>query len=244
MSMPVGVLTGYALRACFPRKRRLGLLLPALGALLFGLLAHAFEDPADEALAAVADGGLFGVILPVACLIVGDAVLGAEVRSGTLHFTWLSPVGFPLIVLGRWLAGFVAAILALAVPFAATAVVAGAPEAAGSLFLAAAAGSAAYVAVFVTLGALTRKAVVWSLGAVVLGERLLGGALSAVAQWCPGWLSRAVYAGVGPGAEGLERSGIPDGWSAVVRLGILTAVMLAVASWRLGRLRMSCPSGD
>ena len=240
----VGVIAGYALRACFPRRRRLGLLLPALGALLFGLLAHAIGGDDAAALAAVAGSGLFGVVLPVSCLVIGDAVLGAEARSGTLHFTWLSPARFATIVLGRWLAGVAVALVAVALPFGLAAVVAGVPGAAAPLALSAAAGAAAYVAVFVMLGALTRRAVVWSLGVVVLGERLLGTALSGIAQWSPGWEARAVFARLGPGAEDLHRDGLPDGWGAVVRLGAIAAVALAVGAWRLGRLRLSGPSGD
>ena len=240
----VGVVAGYALRACFPRKRRLGLALPAAGAVLFGLLARVLPDARPEALAAVADAGLFGVILPVGCLVVGDAVLGAEVRSGTLHFTWLSPVGFTTIVVGRWLAAMAVAIAGLAVPFALAALVAGVPEAAGPLALAATAGGAAYVGIFVMLGALTRRAVAWGLAVVVLAERLLGTALSGVAQWCPAWEARAVYASLGPGAEALLRKGLPQGGSAIVRLAVITAVALLVASRRLGRLRLSGPSGD
>ena len=241
----VAVCAGYALRACFPTRRRIGLALPAAGALLFALLARVIPDSAPVALAQVADGGLFGVVLPVGCLVIGDAVLGAEVRSGTLHFTWLSPVSFATIVAGRWLAGVGVALAALAVPFGVAAVVAGVPGAIGPLVLAAAAGSAAYVAVFVLLGALTRRAVVWSLGFVVLGERLLGTALSGLAQWCPGWEARAVYARLGPdAADTLHRSGIPEGGAAVVRLMIIAAVALVVAAVRLGRLRLSGPSGD
>ncbi|HEV7534305.1 MAG TPA: hypothetical protein VGP90_01645 [Acidimicrobiia bacterium] len=239
------VIAGYALKACFPTKRRIGLVLPAAGALLFALLAQVIPNSAPIALAHVADGGLFGVVLPVGCLVIGDAVLGAEVRSGTLHFTWLSPASFATIVAGRWLAGFVAALAALAVPFGVAALVAGVPEAIGPLALAAAAGSAAYVAVFVLFGALTRRAVVWSLGFVVLGERLLGTALSGLAQWAPGWEARAVYTRWGPDAYGtLHRAGIPEGGPAVLRLFIITVLALVVASLRLGRLRMSGPSGD
>jgi len=241
----VVVIAGYALRACFPTRRRIGLALPAGGALLFALLARVIPDPAPAALAQVADGGLFGVVLPVGCLVIGDAVLGAEVRSGTLHFTWLSPASFATIVAGRWLAGFAAALGAVAVPFGVAALVAGVPGAMGPLALAAAAGSAAYVAVFVLLGAVTRRAVVWSLGFVVLGERLLGTALSGLAQWSPGWEARAVYARLGPGAlDTLHRKGIPEGGSAVVRLVVIAAVALVVAGLRLGHLRLSGPSGD
>jgi ABC-2 type transport system permease protein len=241
----VGVIALYALKACFPTKRRIGLVLPAAGALLFAFLSQLLPDRAPVALAEVADGGLFGVVLPVGCLVIGDAVLGAEVRSGTLHFTWLSPAAFAAIVAGRWLAGLAVAAVALGVPFALAAVVAGVPSAIGPLALAAVAGSAAYVAVFVLLGALTRRAVVWSLGFVVLGERLLGTALSGLAQWCPGWEARAVYAKLGPSAaDTLHRSGIPEGSAAVVRLLLIAAVALVAAALRLGHLRLSGPSGD
>ena len=35
------------------------------------------------------------------CLVLGDAILGAEVRSGVFAFTWLSPVSYRTIVAGR-----------------------------------------------------------------------------------------------------------------------------------------------
>jgi hypothetical protein len=221
-----------------------GLAAPAAGAVLFGLLAHLIDSAPEEALARVAGDGLFGIVLPVGCLVVGDAVLGAEVRAGTLHFTWLSPVPFPVIVWGRWLAGTVAALAAVAGPFALAAVAAGVPRAAPALALAAAAGAVAYVGLFVLLGAAAKRAVVWSLALVVLWERLLGTALSGVAQWSPSWLARAVFARLGPGAESLLRDGVPDGWAAVVRLGVMAVVALALAGWRLGRLRLSGPSGE
>jgi len=131
------------------------------------------------------------------------------------------------------------------VPFGLAALVAGVPGAIGPLALSAAAGSAAYIAVFVLLGALTRRAVVWSLGYVVLIERLLGTALSGLAQLSPSWEARAVYADLGPSAYNtLHRAGIPEGADAVVRLLIIAAVTLVIAAVRLGHLRLSGPSGD
>ncbi|MGH9036563.1 MAG: hypothetical protein ACRD0O_12445, partial [Acidimicrobiia bacterium] len=67
---------------------------------------------------------------------------------------------------------------------------------------------------------------------------------SGVAQWCPSWLGRAVYAGLADGAESLQRKGLPQGGGGVVRLALLTAVALALATWRLRRLRLAGPSGD
>lgn len=238
------LVAGYAVKVCFPRARRLGLMLPGLGAILFGLLARALDETREEALALVAGPGLFGVVLPIGCLIIGDAVLGSEVRSGTMHFTWLSPVSFRSIVLGRWLAGTAVAVVALAVPAALAAVVAGAPDGAAPLAFAVAMGAVAYIAVFVVIGAMTRRAVVWSLGLVVLIERLLGQALSGIAQWSPGWVARFVYGDLGPDAERLLRSGVPTGGEAVTRLVVITAVALFVASRRLAQLRLSGPTDD
>ena len=240
----IAIVAGYTLAACFPRRRRLGLLLPAAGAVLFGLLVHVIDEPAAEGLASVAGAGLFGVVLPVGCLVVGDAVLGAEVRAGTLHFTWLSPVGFATIAAGRFLAGWLVAVAAVALPCGAAAVVAGAPAQAGPMLIATAGAAGAYVALFVLAGATARRAVVWSLAFVVLIERLLGTALSGIAQWCPSWLGRAVYAGLASGAGSLDRDGIPQGNGGLVRLAILTALALALATWRLRRLRLAGPSGD
>ena len=92
-----------------PHQAAHRVVLPAAGAVLFAALLRVLPDRAPVALAQVAGPGLFGVVLPVGCLVIGDAVLGAEVRSGTLHFTWLSPASFAAIVLGRWIAGLVAA---------------------------------------------------------------------------------------------------------------------------------------
>lgn len=236
----LGPLIVYTLRACLPGRRRLGLLLPALGAVLFGLLAHALVEFSPEAdFAAVASAGLFSIVLPIGCLVIGDAVLGAEVRSGIVHYTWLSPVPRWTIVLGRWLAGTAVAVSVLAGSCALAAVVAGVPGVAPEVFVAAAGGCAAYVAVFVAIGSLSRRAVVWSLATVVLIERLLGAALDGIAQLSPGWLARAAYAGFGPDTQDLVRSGVPEGSAAMWRLALVTAVALAVAAWRLGHLRVA-----
>src|SRR5262249_60781179 len=79
----------YTFRSCFPRKRWMAVLVPCAGALLFGLLAHAVHDPAERAFAQVAADGIFGLIVPIAALVIGDSVLGAEMRAGPVHFTWL-----------------------------------------------------------------------------------------------------------------------------------------------------------
>jgi hypothetical protein len=95
----------YTLQSCFPPKRWLAVLMPCAGALLFGLLALTVDDTPTRAFANVAADGIFGLVMPIAALVIGDSVLGAEVRAGTFHFTWLSPTPVWQIVVGRWLGG-------------------------------------------------------------------------------------------------------------------------------------------
>lgn len=231
---------GYTWRSCLPPKRLVGVLLPCAGALLFGLLAHAGDERAARAFANVAAEGIFGLMMPIAALVIGDAVLGAEVRSGTFHFTWLSPVPTWQIVLGRWLGGSLVAVVTIAPSAALAAVIAGSPASAAPAGLAAAVGSVSYVAVFIAIGCVTRRTAVWALALVFLVERLLGAALTGIAQLSPTWESRAIFVGLLDDVPSrLVRDGIPQGADAVVRLAIVTVVALAIATWRMAHMRLA-----
>jgi ABC-type transport system involved in multi-copper enzyme maturation permease subunit len=230
----------YTLQSCVPPKRWAAVLLPCAGALLFGLLAHAVHTSAERAFANIAAEGIFALMMPIAALVVGDSVMGAEVRAGTLHFTWLSPTPTWEIVLGRWVGGASVALVTIAPATALAAVVAGAPSSAGPAFVAAAVGSISYVALFIAIGCVTRRTAVWSLAVVFLIERLLGAALTGIAQLSPTWESRAIFVGLldDPPLR-LIRDGIPQGGAAIVRLVIVTAVALVIANWRLAHMRLS-----
>ncbi len=168
-------LVGYTLRSCLPGRRWVGALIPAAASLLFG--AHRLDHRRHGRAAPSRPwrrNALFGLVMPVTCLVIGDAVLGAEVRSGRS-----ASRGCPPSRPGRspWAAGWAASLAAagtLAVAFALAAVVAGAPEVADAVAIAAAFGAQAYVAVFLAIGCITKRAAVWSLAFVFLVERLLG----------------------------------------------------------------------
>jgi hypothetical protein len=239
---PFVAVVSYTLRACLPARRWFGVLLPCAGALLFGWLSSTDSRSAEAAFGDVAEIGLFGLVLPLTCLVIGDAVLGADIRAGTFPLTWLSPVPFGAIVAGRWLGGWLVALVSLVPALVLATVVAGVPEGAAAMAVAGAVGSAAYLGLFVMLGASVRRAAVWSLAVVFLGERLLGGVLSGIAQMSPMWESQQVYAGLADDHGGwrLLRDGTPNGWSAVIRLAVVAIVTLALASWWIRRLK---PSG-
>ena len=97
---------------------------------------------------------------------------------------------------------------------------------AGPAFIAAAVGAVSYVALFIAIGCITQRTAVWSLAIVFLIERLLGAALTGIAQISPTWESRAIFVGLlDDPPDRLVRDGIPQGWAAVVRLAIVTAVV-------------------
>jgi len=233
-------IVAYTLRSCIGPRRWVGCLLPCGGALLFGLLAHAIDQPADEAFARVAADGIFALVVPVAALVIGDAVLGAEVRSGVFHFTWLSPAPLTEVAIGRWAGGMIVASVTIVPACALAPVIAGDGASMGAAALASFAGAAAYVAIFITFGCIARRTAVWSLAFVFFVERLLGAALTGIAQWSPTWLSRSVFVGLADDPpDDLVREGIPAGGGAVVRLAVITVIALAIARWRLSRIRMS-----
>lgn len=236
---PILAIVRYTLRTCLPGKRWIGILLPCAAALLFGLLVRTLDAVPEDDFAQVASHALFALVMPVTCLVVGDAVLGAEIRSGAFAFTWLSPVPTWQIVVGRWLGGTIVAAGCLSASFALAAVVAGAKGSAGPVALAGAFGAAAYVAVFLAIGCVARRAAVWSLAFVFLGERLLGAALDGIAQLSPSWEARAAFVELSDGPTGLLRDGIPQGTAALARLALITAVAILLASLQLRRIKLS-----
>ena len=219
----------------------MAVLVPCAGALLFGLLARAVDETAQRAFATVAADGIFGLVVPIAALVIGDSVLGAEVRAGTFHFTWLSPTPTWQIVLGRWVGGSVVALVTIAPSAALAAIVAGTsrerrrrlPRRRGRQRWRTSRCSS-------RSRCLTRRTAVWSLAFVFLVERLLGSALTGVAQLSPTWESRAIFLGyLDDVPSRIVRHGIPYGGAAVVRLAIVTIVALLVAIWRMGHMRLA-----
>ena len=236
----LSVLVVYTLRSALPAKRWMGALIPAATAILFALIARAENEPHDFAFVGVAADSLYIVVLPITALVIGDAVLGAEIRSGTFAFTWMSPVPTWHITFGRWLGGTIAAATTIAVAYALAAVIAGAPEVAGAAALSGAFGAAAYVAVFIAIGCIAKRAAVWSIAFVILVEQLLGGAVSGIAQLSPLWESQAAFVGLTDDVRPeYLREGIPHGTAALVRLAIITAVALLLANWRLRTLKLT-----
>lgn len=230
----------YVWRACLPRKRLAVLALPCAVIVAAGLLSQTVGSSTDaESFARIADGLVFALALPLGTLVIGDAVLGAEVRSGTLAFSWLTPSRFWELAVARWIGGWGVALVTLLPATVVATLIAGVPDHAGPAAVATAAGTAAHVALFVLIGGVARRAAIWSLAIVLLVERLLGAALTGIAQLSPTWEARAVYMSLADVPDDLVRDGIPTGWAAVVRLALIVVVLLVATTFGLRRLQLT-----
>ena len=91
---PFVAVVAYTLRACLPAEAVGGSCCPAPGAAAVRLAGRAVDDgtPTASLRRRRRERACSGSSCRSTCLVIGDAVLGADVRSGTFPLTWLSPV--------------------------------------------------------------------------------------------------------------------------------------------------------
>lgn len=176
MNITVAWITARALLG----RRRVLLLLP-FPVLVIGLtlIAHGVRpDAADQWGPVIVDGLGLGVMLPVTALIVGTAVLGAEIEDGTILHILAKPLPRRQIILAKFAVSAAVIGTVSAVPM----FVAGLVAQSARFGLAVAVGcfvaALAYSAVFLVLSLLTRRPVLIGLGYVLLWEGLLGNLLA------------------------------------------------------------------
>jgi ABC-2 type transport system permease protein len=176
MNITIAWITARALLG----RRRVLLLLP-FPVLVIGLtlIAHGVRpDAADQWGPVIVDGLGLGVMLPVTALIVGTAVLGAEIEDGTILHILAKPLPRRQIILAKFAVSAAVIGTVSAIPM----FVAGLVAQSARFGLAVAVGcfvaALAYSAVFLVLSLLTRRPVLIGLGYVLLWEGLLGNLLA------------------------------------------------------------------
>ena len=168
-------------RQLFARHRVWFALVFALAPLLFTLVFKVVADDGDAArlgfFITLNRQIVIGTLLPLAAVIFGTTAFGGEVDDGTLVYLLVKPVQRWQIVLSKFVVA-VASTVAVMIPaiFLPWAVIRGAglPARMPLAFLVAAfAGAAIYCALFLTLGLLTRRALVVGLVYVIGFESIL-----------------------------------------------------------------------
>ena len=221
--------------------------LGALGALMMlvgwvvGLNAGNDGQSAAELLrdgAGYADGFGLIIIVPIVSLVFGSSVLGETREDGTLVYLWLRPMARAPVVAGAAAAAATAALPLTVIPTAAGAWlaadgVAGSADLALAAAAAAALGTAAYSSLFVLVGLLVKKPIIWGIGYVLLWEGLAVGLGDFAARLSLRGYTRSVLSHLG----GIDYGFAP--YTTTTALVVLAAVSVAgliLAAVRLNRL--------
>ncbi len=207
----------------------------ALGALvvvLAALATLASNLSARGELGVINASGLT-LLVPVGSLLVATGALGEMRDSGTLSYLWLRPVGRGRMAVVAYAAVLVRALPLTVVPIVLASLIVGGLQLAAAGLLAAVFGTAAYTAVFLFLGLLTKRAVLVGLVYVALWEGVVAALGTGPARVAIRTYARSVL----DGAAGVRpRDAEVPTVTGVIVLLVVTAVAVALTTRRLQRL--------
>lgn len=201
--------------------------------LLGWILTHAGSDAdrAEATVAVISALGL-GLVVPVVALVLGSASLGTWVDDETLVYVWLRPVA-------RWriAVASVAASVTVAVPI--TAMALGLLAAIGSgvagdvltgTIVSAALGGLAYVSVFVLVGLLIRRALLWGLVYVFVWEFFVARAGAGAARLSINSYAASLLAHYSGQEIRLADRALSSSYIVLIAVSVVAA---ALTTWRL-----------
>lgn len=190
--------------------------------------------------ASYADGFGLIVIVPIVSLVFAAASLGDARDDGTLVYLWLRPMGRAPLVAAAALASATVSLPLCVVPtmlggWLATDFVAGSGRVAAGALAAAALGTVAYSCLFVLLGLLFRKAVLWGIAYILLWEGLAVGLGDFAERLSLRGYARSLLSQIADVDLGFTSYGVV---TAVIVLAATSAASLALATVRLSRLNV------
>jgi ABC-2 type transport system permease protein len=221
-------------------RRRTALLalaaaIPILLAVVLRLAGGDDPDVHDGFVDGVLIGLVVTLLMPLAALILGTTVFGAEIDDGTVVYLLAKPIPRRTIVLVKWLvAAVVAATLtAIATLIAGAIGLAGATDGlqlAAGYAVAVAVGSVVYVAAFVALSLVTSRALIVGLVYVLVWEGALAGSFPGIRFLSVRQYVLAIADAVGGGGRGGDT--LEPAVAAVLSV-VVVVVALVVAIRRL-----------
>ena len=169
----------------------------------------------------------FTVLAPIVALVFASAAFGDLKEDATLVYLWLRPMDRWPMVVGGFLAAATVSLPLTLVPLTVAAVVADVGvELVWATVLACLVGNVAYCAVFMLLGLLTKNAVVWGIGYVLIWEGLIAGVSSLGARLA----LRGYTSSILSDRTGVELHLGELSWSAAVVVPALVVVAASVLS--------------
>jgi ABC-2 type transport system permease protein len=223
-------------RLMLTRGRLVAFGLLGLVAIIVGWAIGVSVDQVDQldAGASVMTGMGLAVLIPVVTLVFASASLGDLRDDRTLVYLWLRPMDrWPLAV------GAFAATVAVAAPLTlvplgiSTALTGGGVALVGASLLAGLVAVVAYSAVFVLLGLVLRRALVWGLAYVLIWEGFVAAAGAGAARVAIRAYTRSIVYGLTDASTDTTTMTVPVAIAVPV---VVAAGALALASWWLGRM--------
>jgi ABC-2 type transport system permease protein len=165
-------------RGLLGRRRFLALLLLPTALVGLAVLAKVAAVRGEDWASTVLVGLGFGVVLPLAALIIGTGVLGAELDDGTLAHILAKPVPRWKIIATKLVVAVVATVAAVVPAMFLAGTLAGGARVGVGLAVGSALAATAYCAFFVALSMVTSRPVLVGLAYVLLWEGMLGSVIS------------------------------------------------------------------
>lgn len=234
------------LRQLMGRRRTIWLLLlaalPVLLALLFRAAGQTEIGPFTQI---VFDTIAITILMPLVAILFGSGAFGAEIDDGTIVYLLAKPVPRWMVVLAKAIAVMAVSIALSGTSIALAGAIDLAPlgadgvKAAEAQVLAIVVGSVCYASLFLAVSLFTRRALVIGVGYMLVWEGALSFMLPGIAnlsirQYALG-AANAIY------QLPVQESRLSSD-TAFILSGVLVAVSLALAVWRL--MRFELPGGS
>ena len=195
--------------------------------------------------ARIADNVGLVFLVPIVALVFASSVLGDIQEDGTLVYLWARPMGRGPLAVGAAAAALVLTLPLTAIPIAAAGwLAAGAGRVDGSVDLlwagaaSAAVGAIFYVAIFMLLGLLVRRAIMFGIGYLLFWEGIATGFGSYAYMYdlSPLSYTRSLMTRL----SGVELTSNPhSATQALVTLGLLTMLLIVLSGVRLKHMEVA-----
>ena len=197
------------------------------------LLSTAGDDRVESTVDVVSFFGL-GLIVPVVALVLGSAALGNWVDDETLVYVWLRPVSRWVIAGAATLASITVAVPVTVVSLGALAAIGTGADAqvVGAAVASTALAGMAYGAVFVAVGLLIRRALLWGLVYVFIWEFFVARAGAGAARLSINSYAASILARLTDQEIRLADRGLTTSYIVLVTV---TVVAVGFTTWRLRR---------
>lgn len=155
--------------------------LAALAILLGAVAARSDADPLGEAVSLQAGFGL-SLLVPVGALLIASSTIGDLVEDRSLLYFTLRPVSRWLVAAAGWAAAMTVTVPGVVVPLLVAAAFAGDGGVLSGAVLSSLLGTLAYVGIFLFVGVVFRRALIWGLAYVLIWEGFVASAGDGVAR--------------------------------------------------------------